>query len=106
MVQTSIAITTFFTGHPRVDAKVAPRGSLALIAITLLALANFTTLISGSASRVTALLVLVAAVFVAGISFSFRGVPEKNRTGYGAPEPSSVHCLVSPGKVWKLLTRK
>ncbi|HEY5822652.1 MAG TPA: APC family permease [Propionibacteriaceae bacterium] len=77
MTLTSIAIIAFFTRH-RVDTrvwntKVAPvLGSLALIAITVVALANFTTLISGSAALATVLLVIIVAVFAAGLGLSFR----------------------------------
>jgi amino acid transporter len=76
MVLTSIAILVFFQRH-RVDTRlwntrIAPAlGSLGLIAITVISLANFTTLISGSAALAAVLLIVIVVVFAAGVTLSF-----------------------------------
>jgi predicted lysophospholipase L1 biosynthesis ABC-type transport system permease subunit len=73
MVLTSVAILAFFA-RTRVDGRlwhtrVAPAlGTVALLGIVGLVLANFTTLISGDAALATVLLAVVAAAFGVGVA--------------------------------------
>lgn len=73
MVLTSVAILAFFA-RTGVDGRlwhtrVAPAlGTLALLGIVALVLANFTTLISGDAALATVLLAVVAAAFGVGVA--------------------------------------
>ncbi len=77
MVLTSLAIIAFFARH-HVDrrawnTRIAPiLGSLGLIAITAVSLANFTTLISGSAGLAALLIGIILVVFFLGIVLSLR----------------------------------
>jgi amino acid transporter len=72
MVLTSVAVLAFFARR-RVDrrawhTRVAPAlGTLGLLGIVGLVLANFTTLISGDAVLATVLLAVIAAAFVLGV---------------------------------------
>jgi amino acid transporter len=72
MVLTSVAVLAFFA-RSRVDrrawhTRVAPAlGTLGLLGIVGLVLANFTTLISGDAVLATVLLAVIAAAFVLGV---------------------------------------
>ncbi|MFT4396459.1 APC family permease [Gordonia lacunae] len=71
MVLTSLAIIVWFR-HEGTDTRmwhtrIAPiLGTVGLLGITLLVIANFTTLISGSRVLATVFLVIIAAVFLAG----------------------------------------
>ena len=72
MVLTSVAVLAFFA-RSRVDrrawhTRVAPAlGTLGLLGIVGLVLANFTTLISGDAVLATVLLTVIAAAFALGV---------------------------------------
>jgi amino acid transporter len=72
MVLTSVAVLAFFA-RSRVDrrawhTRVAPAlGTLGLLGIVGLVLANFTTLISGDAVLATVLLAVIAAAFALGV---------------------------------------
>lgn len=72
MVLTGVAIIVFFARH-KVDTRVwhtrvAPALGLAgIVVVTVLVLANFTTLISGSATLASILLALVLLFFAAGL---------------------------------------
>jgi amino acid transporter len=71
MVLTSLAVLVFFarTGVDRRiwHTRIAPvLGTVGLLGVIALVLANFTTLISGSAVLATVLLVIIALAFVAG----------------------------------------
>jgi glucan phosphoethanolaminetransferase (alkaline phosphatase superfamily) len=73
MVLTSVAIVAFFA-RTRIDGRiwhtrVAPvLGTLALLGVLALVLANFTTLISGDAALATVLLAVIAAAFGTGVA--------------------------------------
>lgn len=71
MVLTSLAIIVWFrregTDTRMWHTRIAPiLGTVGLLGITLLVIANFTTLISGSRVLATVFLVIIAAVFLAG----------------------------------------
>jgi amino acid transporter len=72
MVLTSVAVLAFFA-RSRVDRRVwhtriAPAlGTLGLLGIVSLVLANFTTLISGDATLATVLLAVIVAAFALGV---------------------------------------
>src|SRR4051794_19608175 len=75
MVLTSLAVIVFFarTGVDRRvwHTKIAPiLGTVGLLGVIALVLANFTTLISGSAVLATVLLVIIALAFVAGAALA------------------------------------
>ena len=73
MVLTSVAVLAFFA-RSRVDrrswhTRVAPAlGTVGLLGVVGLVLANFTTLISGSASLAAVLLAVIAAAFALGVA--------------------------------------
>jgi amino acid transporter len=77
MILTGIAVIAFFGRNP-VDTnvwrtRIAPALGLAgLVGVTALALANFTTLISGSTTLAGILLALVAAFFGGGLLLAWR----------------------------------
>lgn len=73
MVLTSVAVLAFFA-RSRVDrrtwhTRVAPAlGTVGLLGVVGLVLANFTTLISGSATLAAVLLAVIAAAFALGVA--------------------------------------
>lgn len=76
LVLVSVAVFVYFQRNEvdnRVwNTRVAPvLGILAMIGITVVALANFTTLISGSATLAAVLLAIIVIAFVGGILISF-----------------------------------
>jgi amino acid transporter len=86
MVLTSVAVLAFFA-RSRVDrrawhTRVAPAlGTLGLLGIVGLVLANFTTLISGDAALATVLLAVIAAAFVLGVVVALVRRPARTPVG-------------------------
>jgi amino acid transporter len=86
MVLTSVAVLAFFA-RSRVDrrvwhTRVAPvLGTLGLLGIVALVLANFTTLISGDAALAAVLLVVIAVAFAAGVAVALARRPERAASG-------------------------
>jgi amino acid transporter len=86
MVLTSVAVLAFFA-RSRVDrrtwhTRVAPAlGTLGLLGIVGLVLANFTTLISGDAVLATVLLTVIAAAFALGVVVALIRRPRRTPVG-------------------------
>jgi amino acid transporter len=86
MVLTSVAVLAFFA-RSRVDrrtwhTRVAPAlGTLGLLGIVGLVLANFTTLISGDAVLATVLLTVIAAAFALGVVVALVRRPRRTPVG-------------------------
>ena len=86
MVLTSVAVLAFFA-RSRVDrrawhTRVAPAlGTLGLLGIVGLVLANFTTLISGDAVLATVLLAVIAAAFALGVVVALVRRPRRTPVG-------------------------
>jgi hypothetical protein len=86
MVLTSVAVLAFFA-RSRVDrriwhTRVAPAlGTLGLLGVVGLVLANFTTLISGSATLATVLLAVIAAAFTLGVVVALVRAPRRTPVG-------------------------
>jgi amino acid transporter len=86
MVLTSVAVLAFFA-RSRVDrrtwhTRVAPAlGTLGLLGIVGLVLANFTTLISGDAVLATVLLTVIAAAFALGVVVALVRRPRRTPAG-------------------------
>ena len=86
MVLTSVAVLAFFA-RSRVDrrawhTRVAPAlGTLGLLGVVGLVLANFTTLISGDAVLATVLLTVIAAAFALGVVVSLVRRPRRTPVG-------------------------
>jgi amino acid transporter len=86
MVLTSVAVLAFFA-RSRVDrrawhTRVAPAlGTLGLLGIVGLVLANFTTLISGDAVLATVLLAVIAAAFALGVVVALVRRPRRTPAG-------------------------
>lgn len=88
MVLTSVAVLAFFA-RSRVDrriwhTRVAPAlGTVGLLGVVGLVLANFTTLISGSATLAAVLLAVIAAAFALGVAVALtrRPRPAPDRAG-------------------------
>jgi amino acid transporter len=86
MVLTSVAVLAFFA-RSRVDrrtwhTRVAPAlGTLGLLGIVGLVLANFTTLISGDAVLATVLLTVIAAAFALGVVVALVRRPRQTPVG-------------------------
>ncbi|OUC78181.1 APC family permease [Gordonia lacunae] len=90
MVLTSLAIIVWFrregTDTRMWHTRIAPiLGTVGLLGITLLVIANFTTLISGSRVLATVFLVIIAAVFLAGACLGrwCRPAPRDDTSGRG-----------------------
>lgn len=85
MVLTSVAVLAFFA-HSRVDrriwhTRVAPAlGTAGLLGVVGLVLANFTTLISGSAALATVLLAVIVAAFGVGVVVALTRSPGRAPT--------------------------
>jgi hypothetical protein len=83
MALTGVAVLAFFHRH-RVDTRlwntrIAPAlGLLGLLAILALVLGNFTTLIGGSATLATVLLLVVALAFVGGVVIALIKKPTRS----------------------------
>jgi amino acid transporter len=96
MVLTAVAITMFFRRRP-VDTRlwntrIAPvLGLLGLIFLTGLVLANFTTLISGSAMIATVLLSVVVLAFATGIVVAVLRLPTAVATAGAATAEPEAH---------------
>lgn len=76
LVLVSVAVLVYFQRNTvdsrRWNTRIAPvLGILAMIGITVIALANFTTLISGSATLAAVLLAIIVLAFGGGILISF-----------------------------------
>jgi amino acid transporter len=86
MVLTSVAVLAFFA-RSRVDrrtwhTRVAPAlGTLGLLGVVGLVLANFTTLISGDAVLATVLLTVIAAAFALGVVVALVRRPRRTPVG-------------------------
>jgi amino acid transporter len=86
MVLTSVAVLAFFA-RSRVDrrawhTRVAPAlGTLGLLGVVGLVLANFTTLISGDAVLATVLLAVIAAAFALGVVVALVRGPRRTPVG-------------------------
>ena len=86
MVLTSVAVLAFFA-RSRVDrrawhTRVAPAlGTLGLLGVVGLVLANFTTLISGDAVLATVLLTVIAAAFALGVVVALVRGPRRTPVG-------------------------
>jgi amino acid transporter len=86
MVLTSVAVLAFFA-RSRVDrrtwhTRVAPAlGTLGLLGVVGLVLANFTTLISGDAVLATVLLTVIAAAFALGVVVALVRRPRRTPAG-------------------------
>jgi amino acid transporter len=86
MVLTSVAVLAFFA-RSRVDrrvwhTRVAPvLGTLGLLGMVALVLANFTTLISGDAALAAVLLGVIAAAFATGVAVALVRRPQRVAAG-------------------------